>query len=104
VVSNAGADTRCEHLASLRLPGGTITGAREVAADPSIAPQASVNFYTRALAATTPPREAPTRIVASKITGGKVERTRPLCPYPQVARYTGSGSIDDAENFVCQTP
>lgn len=28
-------------------------------------------------------------------------RTRPLCPYPEVARYDGSGSIDDAENFVC---
>ena len=31
-------------------------------------------------------------------------RTRPLCPYPQVARYKGSGSIDDAANFTCRTP
>ena len=30
-----------------------------------------------------------------------VDRTRPLCPYPQVARYKGSGSIDDAASFVC---
>jgi feruloyl esterase len=29
-------------------------------------------------------------------------RTRPLCPYPQVARYVGSGSIEDAANFVCR--
>lgn len=29
-------------------------------------------------------------------------RTRPLCPYPRVARYVGSGSIDDAANFVCR--
>jgi imidazolonepropionase-like amidohydrolase len=29
-------------------------------------------------------------------------RTRPLCVYPQSARYTGSGSIDDAANFVCR--
>jgi hypothetical protein len=29
-------------------------------------------------------------------------RTRPLCPYPQVARYAGSGSIEDAANFVCR--
>ena len=30
-------------------------------------------------------------------------RTRPLCPYPQVPRYAGSGSIEDAANFVCQS-
>jgi Tannase and feruloyl esterase len=29
-------------------------------------------------------------------------RSRPLCSYPQVARYTGSGSLDDAANFVCR--
>lgn len=29
-------------------------------------------------------------------------RTRPLCPYPQVARYNGSGSIDDAASFSCR--
>ena len=28
-------------------------------------------------------------------------RTRPLCPYPQVARYKGSGSVEDAANFSC---
>ncbi len=31
-------------------------------------------------------------------------RTRPLCPYPQVARYKGAGSIDDAANFSCMAP
>jgi len=35
---------------------------------------------------------------------GKAVRSRPLCPYPQVARYSGSGSIDDAANFTCKTP
>jgi pimeloyl-ACP methyl ester carboxylesterase len=29
-------------------------------------------------------------------------RTRPLCPYPQVARYNGSGSLEDAASFSCQ--
>jgi feruloyl esterase len=29
-------------------------------------------------------------------------RTRPLCPYPLVARYKGSGSIESADSFVCQ--
>ena len=33
-----------------------------------------------------------------------VDRTRPLCPYPQQAVYTGTGSTDDAENFVCRVP
>jgi feruloyl esterase len=47
---------------------------------------------------------APERIIASHNTNGKVDRTRPLCPYPQVAQYKGSGSIDDAANFVCKEP
>ena len=45
--------------------------------------------------------KAPTEIIASHLTNGKVDRTRPLCPYPQVATYKGAGSIDQAENFVC---
>jgi feruloyl esterase len=108
--------------------------------DNSIAPQASVNFYARALAATKAPARGsswlrlymvpgmghcsggdgpdtfdmmspldswvesgtlPQQIVASKITAGKVTRTRPLCPYPQVARYKGTGSIDEAASFAC---
>ena len=46
----------------------------------------------------------PAAIVASHRTDGKVDRTRPLCPYPQVARYTGTGSVDEAENFACRMP
>ena len=45
---------------------------------------------------------APEQLNASHSTGGKVDRTRPLCPYPQVAKYTGTGSIDAAANFVCR--
>ena len=44
---------------------------------------------------------APDKIIATKSTAGKVERTRPLCPYPTVARYTGKGSVDDAASFAC---
>jgi len=47
---------------------------------------------------------APESIIASKIVDGETVRTRPLCPYPQVARYTGQGSIDDAANFRCVMP
>ena len=45
---------------------------------------------------------APDRILASHATNGRVDRTRPLCPYPMTASYAGSGSIDDAANFVCR--
>jgi feruloyl esterase len=43
----------------------------------------------------------PERIVASRSVNGVVDRTRPLCAYPQVARYGGKGSTDDAANFSC---
>jgi hypothetical protein len=43
---------------------------------------------------------APDTILASKpIEGGT--QTRPLCPYPAQARWTGAGSSDDAASFVC---
>lgn len=45
--------------------------------------------------------QAPTDIVASHSTNGKVDRTRPLCPYGQLAKWKGTGSIDDAANFSC---
>ncbi len=35
---------------------------------------------------------------------GNPDRTRPLCAYPKVAQYNGSGSIDDAANFSCAAP
>ena len=46
--------------------------------------------------------KAPAQIPASRVRDGKVDRTRPLCPYPQVARYKGSGSTDDIESFACK--
>jgi len=47
---------------------------------------------------------APDRITASRTLSGGALQTRPLCPYPAVAKYTGSGSTDDAANFVCAAP
>ena len=46
--------------------------------------------------------KAPDQIIASHSKGGAVDRTRPLCPYPQIATYKGAGSIDEAANFVCK--
>jgi feruloyl esterase len=48
--------------------------------------------------------ESPKQIVAEHLTKGVVDRTRPLCAYPQVAVYTGSGSLDAAANFTCKAP
>jgi feruloyl esterase len=45
---------------------------------------------------------APERIVASGATFPG--RTRPLCPYPTYARYSGSGDPDSAASFVCAAP
>ena len=47
---------------------------------------------------------APNQILASHVTNGQVDMTRPLCPYPQVAVYKGSGSTNDAANFSCKAP
>lgn len=59
--------------------------------------------------------QAPARIVASARGAGNAgganadlpaswsaTRTRPLCPYPQVARYNGTGSLESADSFSCQ--
>ena len=48
--------------------------------------------------------QAPERVVASHLTAGVVDRTRPLCVYPKVAVYDGSGSTDDEANFKCRSP
>jgi len=45
--------------------------------------------------------KAPDNLPASHVTDGKVDRTRPLCRYPEVARYKGTGSMDEAMNFEC---
>jgi feruloyl esterase len=47
---------------------------------------------------------APAQVIASHLNNGVVDRTRPLCPYPQEAQWKGSGSTDDAANFACAFP
>jgi len=50
------------------------------------------------------PGIAPEKVIATHVNlaTGVPTRTRPLCRYPNVARYDGSGSIDDAANFMCE--
>jgi hypothetical protein len=51
---------------------------------------------------------APDKIIATKYTNDdpskSIEMTRPLCPYPQVAKWTGKGPTSDAQNWACQVP
>jgi len=50
---------------------------------------------------------APSTIIASKFEGQDethAKMTRPLCPYPQAAKYKGSGDPNDAVNFECERP
>jgi feruloyl esterase len=52
-------------------------------------------------------RVAPAQIVATRPAGrasGPGPMSRPLCPHPQVARYGGFGSTDEAKNFSCVAP
>ena len=48
---------------------------------------------------------APEKIIATKYTSDNpaqgIAMQRPLCPYPQSARWLGRGSTNDAANFVC---
>lgn len=73
-------------------PAGNISAALEAWVESDALPQAIVaTKYDSDIKAVLAPSQA------------KVLRTRPLCPYPQVARWTGQGSSDRAENFRCQT-
>jgi len=48
---------------------------------------------------------APEKMLATHFDlNGNPDRTQPLCAYPKIAQYNGSGSIDDASNFSCVAP
>ena len=47
--------------------------------------------------------DTPGSIHAEQVRDGKVVRSRPLCPYPQISRYKGTGDMNDAKNFTCTT-
>jgi len=44
---------------------------------------------------------APDRVITTRVVNGIVDRSRPLCPYPQVSTYKGQGDTNDAANFAC---
>jgi len=47
---------------------------------------------------------APASMTATKMNNGAATRTRPLCAFPEVAHYDGSGSTDSSDNFYCAAP
>jgi hypothetical protein len=49
---------------------------------------------------------APVTVIATKYAPDNktVIMTRPLCPYPELAKYNGTGDTNDAENFTCVQP
>jgi feruloyl esterase len=47
---------------------------------------------------------APDSVVATHSTDGAVDRSRPLCPYPSVAKYRGEGDVNAAASFACSDP
>jgi feruloyl esterase len=49
-------------------------------------------------------KQAPDTLLGSHMTNGVADLTRPLCPYPQVATYSGQGDVKDASNFSCRMP
>ena len=100
----------CENLSDLTIAKGAVTLAHSVApgafAPPpgrSGGPPGTSTFdMVAAVDAWRDGGRPPDRINASRVREGRSDRTRPLCAWPAVARYKGSGSIDDASNFVCR--
>ena len=48
-------------------------------------------------------KRTPEWIIARHATDGRIDNERPLCPFPQVARWKGKGSTTNAANFICAT-
>ncbi len=49
--------------------------------------------------------QAPAQLVGRRVDGeDNVLMTRPVCPYPEVARYRGTGDVNDADSFACMLP
>jgi hypothetical protein len=77
------------------------------ALDSNAANDADHNIFT-ALERWTEQGVAPDRIIAKKYQGDdpakEIEMTRPLCPYPHVAKWSGKGATSEAQNWSCQAP
>jgi hypothetical protein len=109
VTKKLGAKTSAEFLRLYMVPGmGHCGGGAGVASWPNgwVPPDAD-RFHSidAALEGWVEQGTAPAEIIATKYKdnrpGAPVERSRPVCPWPQTAKYKGTGSIDDAGSFHC---
>jgi hypothetical protein len=104
VVTKLGAKQTADFVRLYMVPGmqhcGRGPGPDSFGAMPG-SPHADGGDMTAALEHWVEDGQAPGPIVTAKFDAGHIVRTRPLCPYPQVAQYLGSGSTDDAANFTC---
>jgi len=48
--------------------------------------------------------KAPDRMTALRIKDGAIERSHPICPYPQIAKFKGAGDLKRAASFTCGAP
>jgi feruloyl esterase len=48
--------------------------------------------------------QAPDKLIAGRLSDGVVQRTRPVFPYPILARYSGKGDLKRADSFVAFDP
>lgn len=105
IVSRMGAEATAEFVRLFMIPGmghcayGPIGGTRETQDIAWL--DAIENWVENDIA---PDGETPQGTVVGIGAIGGYLRTRPYCPYPKVARYVGTGSINRAENFVCKQP
>ncbi len=105
VVAKFGQKQAADFVRLYMVPGmqhcGGGPGADSFGATPGATRSDPEHSMTAALEAWVEKDLPPAKIVAIKYNAADVVRTRPLCPYPQVARYFGKGSTDEAANFKC---
>jgi feruloyl esterase len=95
VQQQMGGAKKASQFARLFLAPGVDHGFRGAGPTPTGTMEAIVRWVEGA--------KAPDKLMAEKREpGGKVIRTRPLFPFPRIAKYKGTGSTDDASNFVGQ--
>lgn len=71
----------------------------------SLAPNDARHDWLQALEAWVERDVAPARLIAGEYAPpGTLKRTRPVCAYPQVARYQGRGDVTQADSYRCVAP
>ena len=105
VVSKMGQKQAADFVRLYMIPGmqhcGGGPGPDSFGATPSSPKEDAQHSMSAALERWVETGVPPDKIIATKYMGKDVVRTRPLCPYPQVARYSGTGGADDEANFKC---